>query len=119
MRFSITNVDGKRYSLEVDYQTNKVVAGSALFQDAGMPCGIVPGERGTLRIEYVPFTHGMANVPLHGTLGGKLRRLPRAKFVWNSEGFLEYLLIYSEFHSAAMVSLVEAIMGSTSGIDPT
>jgi hypothetical protein len=51
MRFSITGVDGKKYSLEVDYQANKMVAGSAIFQGAGMPCGIGRGERGTLRIE--------------------------------------------------------------------
>ncbi|TEB34525.1 hypothetical protein FA13DRAFT_1729158 [Coprinellus micaceus] len=52
MRFSITGVDGKKYSLEVDYQANKMVAGSAIFQGAGMPCGIGRGERGTLRIEW-------------------------------------------------------------------
>ena len=51
MRFSITNVDGKRYSLEVDYRANKMVAGSAIFRDAGMPCGAGHNERGMLRIE--------------------------------------------------------------------
>ncbi|KAJ3550528.1 hypothetical protein NMY22_g423 [Coprinellus aureogranulatus] len=50
MRFSITNVDGRRVSLEIDYRANKMVAGSAVFQEAGMPC-LDGNRRGKLRIE--------------------------------------------------------------------
>lgn len=36
-RFHITGVDGKAYSLEIDYQWTKMVQGSAKFRGAGLP----------------------------------------------------------------------------------
>ncbi|KAF6754412.1 hypothetical protein DFP72DRAFT_1170154 [Ephemerocybe angulata] len=50
-RFSITGVDGKRYSLEIDYRASKMISGFATFQDAGMP--LLNGKgRGKLTIEW-------------------------------------------------------------------
>lgn len=50
-RFHITGVDGKHYSLEIDYQWTKMVHGTAKFRGAGMPRERGKG-RGHLIIEW-------------------------------------------------------------------
>src|SRR5690606_13157761 len=49
-RFSVTGVDEKKYSLEVDYLNSKMITGRAIFKGAGMP--LLDGKRrGKMTIE--------------------------------------------------------------------
>lgn len=50
-RFHITGVDGKSYSLEVDYRFTGMVHGSAKFRGAGLPHSRERG-RGKLVVEW-------------------------------------------------------------------
>lgn len=52
--FSVTGVDGKKYSLEVDYPRSKMTSGRATFMGAGMPL-LDRKKRGKLTIEWVPL----------------------------------------------------------------
>jgi DnaJ-class molecular chaperone len=42
-QFSVTRIDGKKYTVEIDYRFSKMVDGSVTFYEAGMP---MPDGRG-------------------------------------------------------------------------